>query len=115
MTWLQKNSYIVVLFTVFIAIAGFLLITDHGDTTYEQYEIQHGDTLWTLAEQYRGKMTTKDWIKTVKAENGLNNETIVAGHQIIIPINENSNYIAKKIEDEEIHSIEVAIKNNEYK
>lgn len=114
MNWFQKNSYIVVLFTVFIAIAGFLLITDNGDTTYEQYEIQYGDTLWTLAEQYRGKMTTEDWIKSVKAENNLNNETIVAGHQITIPINENSNYIAKKIEDEEIHSVEVAIKNNEY-
>lgn len=115
MNWLQKNSYIVVLFTTFMMMAGILFITDNGDTTYEQYEIQHGDTLWTLAEQFRGKMTIEEWINSVKAENGLNNEIIVAGHQITIPINENSNFIAKKIENEDIHSVEVAIKNNEHK
>ncbi|WP_240758405.1 LysM peptidoglycan-binding domain-containing protein [Lysinibacillus sp. SGAir0095] len=111
MNWLQKNTYIVVLFVAFFVMGAFLLITDKGNTTYEQIEIQHGDTLWTLAEQYRGKMTKQEWIKQVKTENGLTGEHIVAGHAITVPINEKSIYIANLKSEEELHSVEVAIKN----
>ncbi|WP_404427823.1 LysM peptidoglycan-binding domain-containing protein [Ureibacillus chungkukjangi] len=111
MKYLQKNSYIVVLFVAFFVMGAFLLITDNGSTTYEQVEVQHGDTLWTLAEQYRGKMTKQEWIKQVKAENALNGEHIVAGHPLTIPVNEKSIYIANLKSEEELHSVEVAIKN----
>ncbi|MDN4495522.1 cell division suppressor protein YneA [Ureibacillus aquaedulcis] len=111
MNWLQKNTYIVVLFVAFLVMGAFLLITDNGKTTYEQIEIQHGDTLWTLAEQYRGKMTTQEWIEQVKAENALSGEHIVAGHAITVPVNSNSIYIANLKSEEEFHSVEVAVKN----
>lgn len=111
MNWVQKNSYIVVLFVAFFVMAAILLITDNGETTFENIEIQHGDNLWTLAEQYRGKMTTQDWIEKVKNENELTSETIVAGQSLTIPINENSIYIANLDNEEDLHSVEVAIKN----
>ena len=111
MNYLQKNSYIVVLFVAFFVMGAFLLITDNGKTTYEQIEIEHGDTLWTLAEQYRGKMTIQEWIQQVKAENGLTGEHIVAGHALTVPVNANSIYIANLKSEEELHSVEVAIKN----
>ena len=111
MNWLQKNTYIVVLFVAFFVMGAFLLITDNGNTTYEQIEIQHGDTLWTLAEQYRGKMTIQEWIKQVKAENGLTGEQIVTGNALTVPIHANSIYVANLKSEEELHSVEVAIKN----
>ncbi len=111
MNWLQKNSYIVVLFVAFFVMGAFLLITDNGETTYEQIEIQHGDTLWTLAEQYRGEMSIQEWIKAVKSENSLNEEHIVAGHALTVPINAKSIYVANLKSEEELHSVEVAIKN----
>ena len=111
MNWLQKNTYIVVLFVAFLVMGAFLLITDNGNTTYEQIEIQQGDTLWTLADHYRGKMSIQEWIEHVKAENGLNGEHIVAGQALSVPINENSIYIANLKNEEELHSVEVAVKN----
>ncbi|RHW39470.1 hypothetical protein D1B33_01095 [Lysinibacillus yapensis] len=111
MKWLQNNTYIVLLFFAFTAMGAFLLITDHGETTYEQIEIEQGDTLWTLAERYRGTMTTQEWVDHVKRENGLTAEMIVAGHALTVPINENSIHIANLENEEELHSVEVAIKN----
>ncbi|MFC7685207.1 hypothetical protein [Ureibacillus sp. GCM10028918] len=111
MNWLQKNTYIVVLFVAFFVMGAFLLITDNGKNTYEQIEIQHGDTLWTLAEQYRGKMTIQEWIEHVKAENSLTGEHIVAGHALTVPVNSKSIHIAKLKSEEELHSVEVAVKN----
>lgn len=77
MKWLQKNSYIVVLFVAFFVMGAILLITDNGDITYEQIEIQHGDTLWTLAEQYRGKMTKQEWIQKLKMKTILLEKTLL--------------------------------------
>ncbi len=111
MNWLQKNNYIVVLFIAFVVIVGILLITDNGKTTYEQIEIQHGDTLWTLAEYYRGDMKPQEWINLVQLENHLNNEIIIAGQVITIPIAEDSHYIAQYKMNEDSHSIEVASKD----
>ena len=111
MNWLQKNNYIVVLFITFMVIVGFLFITDNGKTTYEQIEIQHGDTLWNLAEHYRGDMKPQEWIKLVQSENHLNNEIIIAGQVLTIPINEESHYIAHNKLNGDSHSIEVASKD----
>ncbi|TSI10122.1 LysM peptidoglycan-binding domain-containing protein [Lysinibacillus sp. BW-2-10] len=107
MNWLQKNNYIVVLFIAFVIMGAFLLIMDNGDSTYEHIEINHGDTLWSLAEQYRGNMTVQAWIEKVKLENNMNHEKIIVGQVISIPVNEDSNYMAQK-EAEENHTIEVA-------
>ncbi|MBD8025339.1 LysM peptidoglycan-binding domain-containing protein [Ureibacillus sp. Re31] len=111
MKWLQKNSYIAVLFVAFFIMGAILLITDNGDITYEQIEVQHGDTLWTLAEQYRGKMTKQEWIQKVKNENNLIGENIVAGHDITVLVNEDSVYMAKLENEDNLHSVEVAMKN----
>lgn len=108
MNWLQKNSYIGILFGATLFIVGYFIITDNGNTTYKDIEIQHGDTLWTLAEQYSGNMEKVEWIEKVKAENNLKNEHIVAGKQLTIPVSADQVYIAS--ENEEINEIKVAIR-----
>lgn len=104
MSWIQKNNYIIVLLTVFFIIVSFLLITDQGDTSYENIQIEHGDTLWTLAEKYRGNLSHNDWIAKVKVENNLNNNSIIAGQKLSIPISTEIVNIAQN----DSHSAKVA-------
>ena len=107
MDWLQKNNYILVLLTVFFIIVMFLLITDNGETTYEKIEIEHGDTLWTLAEKYRGSLSHNDWIAKVKGENDLKNEYIIAGQKLSVPISHDALNIAQR----DLESVKVATNN----
>ena len=86
MNWFKKNTHISILLGAFLLFAGYLVITDPGDITYTEINIEHGDSLWSLAEQYRGKMGTDDWIKLVKAENELHSVKIVAGKSLVIPV-----------------------------
>lgn len=111
MNWLQKNNYILVLFTAFVFVVAFLLFTDNGDTSYKHIDIQHGDSLWSLAEQYKGSMSTNEWIKAVKIENDLKDNEIVAGHKLSIPISEDEIYVAQNLEEEKNESVKVANNN----
>ncbi|WP_339261873.1 cell division suppressor protein YneA [Lysinibacillus sp. FSL K6-3209] len=86
MNWFKKNTHISILLGVILLFASYLFITDPGDITYTEIHIEHGDSLWSLAEQYRGKMGTDDWIKLVKAENELHSVNIVAGKSLVIPV-----------------------------
>lgn len=108
MEWLKQNSYVALLLGVTIAFVAYLYITDEKIEQYEQITIEHGDTLWSLAEQYRGKMSTQDWIAFVKKENHLFNQVLVTGETILIPIAKDSVYIANLSLEEDENSIKVA-------
>jgi len=86
MYWLKKNPHITTLLGACLLFAAYLFITDPGDVTYTEIEIAHGDSLWSLADQYRGKMKTDEWIKLVKTENELSNAQIIAGKSLVIPV-----------------------------
>ena len=97
---------------VFIAL---ILIKDDKIELYEQVTIEQGDTLWTLAEQYRGKMDKHDWIHTVKKQNELTTEAVVSGQTLIVPVEKNSIYLTERNEPYDAQSIKVARENNEAK
>lgn len=109
MNSLQKYNYIKILFAVTLFIVAYIYITD-DKTTYEQITVQQGDTLWSLAERYKGNMTTEQWIQKVKSQNNIEGEHIIAGGKITIPIPQDAIYIAIN-EENEIQSIEIASKN----
>lgn len=50
-------------------------------------EIQEGDTLWSIASDYITEeySNIKDYIKEIKASNGLVSDTIHEGNYIIVP------------------------------
>lgn len=110
MSWIQNNSLVKVLLLSFIIIVAYLIMTKN-DVTYGTVEVQEGDTLWTLAHKYKGSMSTSDWIESVKKENNLSNDKIIAGDQLSIPIPSESIHIAKNDEDNE--KIYVKIASNE--
>lgn len=105
--FIYNNQHIVLLAIIGFIIIGIVYITDEK---VEQAEItiEYGDTLWTLSELYRGKMSSEKWIAQVKKANNLQSDQIVSGEQLIIPIEENSYFVAyKKVEQYE-QKIEVA-------
>ena len=55
-------------------------------TYYTSYEIQPGDTLWTIADQFMGPdFTSKsDFISNIKSMNHLSSDSITAGSYLII-------------------------------
>lgn len=109
MAWLQRNHYLKVLIIVSLIIIAYIFITDEGELTFEQITIKEGDTLWTLADRYKGNLTKEDWIRMVAVENNLDGEHIIAGETLMIPVPKDAIYIAINEEDE-IQPVKVASK-----
>lgn len=92
MKWLKKNNYIVMLFAVCVIL--FVAFTSNSpkNITYQEIEVEHGDSLWSLSEQYHGKMSTEKWMDIVMVENKMNNVAITAGKPLVIPVTEDIEY-----------------------
>jgi len=59
----------------------------YGDVYYENIEIKRGDTLWTIAEEYKpSRVSTRDYIQSVKKINGLTDDLIYEDSFLIIPV-----------------------------
>ena len=102
------------MFLLFSALMiALFMMQDDKIELYEHVSIEHGDTLWSLAEQYRGKMAKHDWINEVKKENGMMDEKVVLGQVLVVPVEKNSQYIAQLNESSDMQSIKVARGNND--
>lgn len=86
MNWMKKNIHISILVGACVLFAGYLLLTDPGEITYTEIHINYGDSLWSLGEQHRGKMSIDEWIQIVKLKNELTDAKIVAGESLVIPV-----------------------------
>ena len=88
-----RRTYLLlaILFVIFIL---FILFSSKADaensrevyTYYTSYEIQTGDTLWTIADNYIGPDFTdkKEFISEVKKLNHLTSDNITAGNYLVI-------------------------------
>lgn len=55
--------------------------------TYHSEVIQPGDSLWSLAEEYRlPDMSVEEYIKEVRRINQMSSNELVAGEYLILPI-----------------------------
>ena len=108
MEWLKQNNYVALLLGITMIFVTYLYITDEKIEQYEHIIIEQGDTLWSLAEQYRGKMSTKDWVTFVKKENDLFNQVLNTGQTITIPVERDSIYIANLSLEKDENSVKVA-------
>ena len=55
--------------------------------SYMSYHIQDGDTLWSIASEYRyGDYSTRDFVREIKTLNGLKKDTIHIGCYILVPV-----------------------------
>lgn len=95
MNWLKKNMHITLLALVTIGFITYLYVTDEK-VEHDYITVESGDTLWSLAEHYRGKMDVHEWIAKVKTHNHLYTDTIKAGSELFVPIEKDSVYVALK-------------------
>lgn len=61
-----------------------------GPTFYKYYtsiEVQSGDTLWSIAQNYKGEhyKNAQEYIREVMQMNALRNDQLVTGQHLIVP------------------------------
>lgn len=108
MRWIKNNQFVALLVGVLITCStmfSFTIIND--EESYNELFITNGDTLWTLAEQYRGNTPKQTWISEVMLANRLENQLIQAGETLLIPTSLN--------QYEPDHGVEVAGNTNDDK
>lgn len=102
MSWIRRNSFITMVFIFSLTVITIAFITNEKVEQTEQIYVNYGETLWSLADQYHGKMTKHDWIQYVEKLNNVDSNNIVAGTLIEIPVIENANYL-QHIQQEQQH------------
>ena len=55
-------------------------------TTYESIRISGGDSLWSIAQEYRGLENTADFVEELKVLNNLSSDRIQTGSYILVPV-----------------------------
>jgi hypothetical protein len=102
MNWMRKNSFFSMMIIFTLLFSAVLFLKDENIEQYEQITISHGESLWSLADQYRGKMSKHDWITQVEKANQVNRHEVLAGAVLSIPVEEQSAYIAQKEADKDV-------------
>ena len=102
MSWIRRNSFITMVFIFSLIVIAIAISTNEKVEQREQIYVNYGETLWSLADQYHGKMTKHDWIQYVEKLNNVESNNIVAGTLIEIPVIENASYL-QHIQQEQQH------------
>lgn len=55
-------------------------------TTYESVRITGGDSLWSIAQEYRGIEPTVDFVEELMVINNLSSDHIQSGSYILVPV-----------------------------
>ena len=55
-------------------------------TTYESVRISGGDSLWSIAQEYRGIEPTEDFVEELMVINNLSSDHIQSGSYILVPV-----------------------------
>lgn len=92
----RQYRHLIFVLVAIIMVLMILLFTSHNSVaqademvieTYRSEIIQPGDTLWTLAEEYRlPDMAIEEYIKEVRRINQMNSNELVSGEYLILPI-----------------------------
>ena len=86
------RKFVFVIATFFM-VTGFVTITfgKTEDTAtavhYELVDVNKGDTLWTIAEEYNTKFDdVRDYIEVIKEFNNMKGSNIRSGESILVPV-----------------------------
>ncbi|MCI1959414.1 MAG: LysM peptidoglycan-binding domain-containing protein [Clostridia bacterium] len=86
---MRKSVFIVVTLITVIAVFKFAFGNTEKKYTeyYEVHKIVNGDTLWSIARTYSDdNIKTYEYVEKIKNFNGMKNDNIKSGQQIIIPV-----------------------------
>ena len=55
-------------------------------TTYKSIRISGSDSLWSIAQEYRGVENTDDFVEELKTLNSLSSDRIQTGSYLLVPV-----------------------------
>lgn len=86
--FIKRNSYFACLFFFVITFSLIFTIRLGDPVEYITVQIENGDSLWNLSEEYKSKhrMTNDGFIAWVVRENQLDNTELQPGEILILPI-----------------------------
>ncbi|CEA04679.1 Cell division suppressor protein YneA [Metalysinibacillus saudimassiliensis] len=87
-----KKEILLLLMSVILVV--MYVVWSFKSISYGEIKIEQGDSLVTLAEQYKGAMSTTKWVDVVRTENNIHDDTIIAGKTLVIPIAQNKEQLA---------------------
>jgi len=72
------------LFLIFI---GTVTLSNAGNAKneYRTVTVNHGDTLWDIAREYRGNIEIRQYIYSIRKINNLDSAAIYAGQTLVLP------------------------------
>lgn len=86
MTWMKENYFLTIFVVCSIAFTMFIIVSNSISTNENQHiNIEQGDSLWELAQEYGMNEDKQIWIKKVIAMNNLQDGHIKAGEVLKIP------------------------------
>lgn len=88
---MKKLCFIIVTILLMLGICGFAFGEQkevQKPIYYEEIEIQTGDSVWSLAREYNtaATVTTKEYVEYIMAFNHMENDRILQGQHILIPV-----------------------------
>lgn len=85
MNFIKNNSFIlsIIALSAILALIGGLSLSK--EENHATIVIHQGDTLWTLADRYRGDLPHEQWIASVMDANDLQQPVITSGSKLVIP------------------------------
>lgn len=86
MKLLKKNYFLTIFLGLSLSfIMTIVLINSSGERQDYSIIIEHGDSLWKLADKFGSDKSKEDWINEVMTLNNLHSAHIKAGDILIIP------------------------------
>ena len=86
MTIIQRNMYVVTFFILILLLSfSAIFLGRTAEVRTSHLQIEKGDTLWSLAEEFGRGQTAEQWISGIMETNNLRTAEIKAGDTLLIP------------------------------
>lgn len=87
---IRKNTFVLLTMALVLCLGTLAMGGEKGvqtKTYYECVQVEKGDTLWEIAEEYKMSGTdTEHMVDEIMAINGMSHANIRAGESIIVPV-----------------------------
>ena len=87
---IRKNTFVLLTMALILCLGTLAMGGEKGvqtKTYYECVQLQKGDTIWEIAEEYKLEGTdTEQMVDEIMEVNGLKNTNVRAGESIIVPV-----------------------------
>ena len=87
---IRKNTFLLLTMALILCLGTFAMGGEKGvqtKTYYECVQVQKGDTIWEIAEEYKMEgEDTEQMVDTIMELNGMKNTNVRSGESIIVPV-----------------------------